>query len=246
MHGADAGRGTVRRLNFAPTLQFWNSDRIMTVSTSRPVQAAKEKRSRGRPACSEIAGSDALLKSARQAFAKRGFKSTSVREIARDSGVDPALISHHFGSKEALWIAVVEQIAQHAAPMIDATGKLHSADLTNRQKVERALAIFIDKVFSEPDIGMFFSTTATEQGERLDVLTERLLRPYHDVFVPLLVDAIRSGELAANDAEVLFAMLTNAVSKTVAYSHVLSIFSPLPNDPAKFKQAVLVTALSML
>jgi TetR/AcrR family transcriptional regulator len=218
----------------------------MTLSTVRPAQAIKEKRSRGRPACSAIAGSDALLKSARRAFAMRGFESTSVREIARDSGVDPALISHHFGSKEALWIAVVEQIAQHAAPMIEATGKLRTADLTNRQRVERALGFFIDKVFSEPDVGLFFSTTATEQGERLDVLMERLLRPYHDVFVPLLVDAIDSGELAPNDPEILFAMLTNAVSKTVSYSHMLSAFSPLPNDPVKFKQTVLATALSML
>ncbi|WP_158935504.1 TetR/AcrR family transcriptional regulator [Burkholderia sp. S171] len=218
----------------------------MTVSTTRPAQAAKEKRSRGRPACSAIAGSDTLLKSARQAFAKRGFESTSVREIARDSGVDPALISHHFGSKEALWIAVVNQIAQHAAPMIDATGKLRTADLTKRQRVEQALSLFIDKVFSEPDVGMFFSTTATEQGERLDVLMDRLLRPYHDVFVPLLADAIDSGELAPNDPDLLFAMLTNGVGKTVSYSHLLSIFSPLPNDPVKFKQAVLATALSML
>ncbi|SAL39107.1 TetR family transcriptional regulator [Caballeronia udeis] len=218
----------------------------MTASTALPEQSAKEKRSRGRPACSAIAGSDALLKSARQAFAKRGFESTSVREIARDSGVDPALIAHHFGSKEALWIAVVDQIAQHAAPMIEATGKLRTADMTNRQKVERALGLFVDKVFSEPDVGMFFSTTATEQGERLDVLMERLLRPYHDVFVPLLVNAMDSGELAPNDPEVLFAVLTNGVGKTVSYSHVLSVFSPLPKDPAKFKQTVLATALSML
>jgi len=218
----------------------------MTVSPASPAQAAKEKRSRGRPACSAITGSDALLKSARQAFARRGFESTSVREIARDSGVDPALISHHFGSKEALWIAVVDQIAQHAAPMIEATGKLRTADMTNRQRVERALSLFVDKVFSEPDVGMFFSTTATERGERLDVLMERLLRPYHGAFVPLLADAIDSGELPPNDPEVLFAMLTNAVSKTVSYGHLLAIFSPLPKDPVKFKEAVLATALSML
>ena len=218
----------------------------MTVSTARPAQAAKEKRSRGRPACSEIAGSDALLKSARQAFAKRGFDATSVREIARDCGVDPALISHHFGSKEALWIAVVEQIAEQAAPMIESTAKLRSADLSPRKRVERALAIFIDKVFSEPDIGMFFSTAATEQGERFDALVERLLRPYHDVFVVLLADAMDAGELTRNDPEVLFAMLTNAVGKTVSYSHVLSIFSSLPQHEAKFKRTVLATALSML
>ena len=218
----------------------------MTVSTARPAQAAKEKRSRGRPACSEIAGSDALLKSARQAFAKRGFDATSVREIARDSGVDPALISHHFGSKEALWIAVVEQIAEQAAPMIESIATLRTSDLSLRQRVERALAIFIDKVFRDPDIGMFFSTAATEQGERLDVLVERLLRPFHDVFFALLADAIDAGELKPNDPEVLFALLTDGISKTVSYSHVMSIFSKLPQQQAKFKRTVLATALSML
>jgi AcrR family transcriptional regulator len=218
----------------------------MTVSTARPAQAAKEKRSRGRPACSAIAGSDALLKSARRAFAKRGFDATSVREIARDSGVDPALISHHFGSKEALWVAVVEQIAEQTAPMIESTAKLRSSGLSPRQRVERALEIFIDRVFSEPDIGMFLSTTATEQGERLDVLVERLLRPFHDAFFALLADAIDAGELKPNDPEVLFALLTNGISKTVSYSHVMSIFSKLPQQQAKFKRAVLATALSML
>src|SRR5260370_23940116 len=133
----------------------------MTASMTRPARSATEKRSRGRPAHSALVGSEALLKSARQAFARRGFEATSVREIARDCGVDPALISHHFGSKEALWIAVVEQIAEQAAPMIESTAKLRSSELSPRKRVERALAIFIDKVFSEPDIGMFFSTAAT-------------------------------------------------------------------------------------
>ena len=218
----------------------------MKPSSACAAQVSQDKRPRGRPACSKFDGADALLKSARQAFATRGFEATSVREIGRASGVDPALISHYFGSKEALWIAVVEQIARHAAPMIELTGKLRNADLTHRQRVEQALSIFIDKVFSEPDIGMFFSTTATEEGGRLSLLVDRLLRPYHDVFVPLLVDAIRSGELAPNDPDILFAMLTNAVGKTVSYSHLLSIFSPLPNNPTKFKDSVLGIALSMI
>src|SRR5260370_8566991 len=107
-----------------------------------------------------------------------------------DSGVDPALISHHFGSKEALWIAVVEQIAEQAAPMIESIATLRTSDLSLRQRVERALAIFIDKVFRDPDIGMFFSTAATEQADRLAVLVARLLRPFHDVVFALLTHAI--------------------------------------------------------
>ncbi|WP_374703689.1 TetR/AcrR family transcriptional regulator [Burkholderia sp. WAC0059] len=189
---------------------------------------------------------DALLKSARQVFARRGFDATSVREIARDAGVDPALMAHYFGSKEELWSAVVGQIAEQAAPMIRATAELRRSDLGRRQRVEQALVIFIDRVFNEPDIGLFFSTAAVEHGERLVFLIERLVRPYHDVFLPLLKDAMKSGELASNDPEVVYWMLVNAISKTVSYSHVLAAFSSLPGRPAVFKRTVLASALGML
>lgn len=35
-------------------------------------------------------------------FSERGFTGTSLRQIAQDAGVSPALILHHFGSKEGL------------------------------------------------------------------------------------------------------------------------------------------------
>ncbi len=35
-------------------------------------------------------------------FSERGFDGTSLRQIAQDAGVSPALILHHFGSKEGL------------------------------------------------------------------------------------------------------------------------------------------------
>jgi hypothetical protein len=93
---------------------------------------------------------------------------------------------------------------------------------------------------------MFFSTAATETGERLDVLIERVVRPFHDVFVPLLIDAIDTGDVPRQDPEIMFMLLANGISKTVAYSHVLSQFSPLPRRPEDFKRAVLMTALATL
>lgn len=35
-------------------------------------------------------------------FSERGYAATSLRQIAQDAGVSPALILHHFGSKEGL------------------------------------------------------------------------------------------------------------------------------------------------
>lgn len=206
----------------------------------------EKKRARGRPASSASVGPDVILRNARKSFGKRGFEATSVREIARDSGVDAALIAHHFGSKETLWLAVVEQIGEQMAPMIDATSALRTAPLGARARVENALATFIDAVFDDPDVGIFFSTAATEEGERLTVLIERLVRPYHDALVPLFADAARQGELKVKDANLMFFMLLNAISKTVAYSHLMRAFSSLPEHEKKFKRMVLETALGML
>jgi AcrR family transcriptional regulator len=44
-----------------------------------------------------------ILASARRLFAKSGYDGTSVRDIAADAGIDPALVIRYFGSKDALF-----------------------------------------------------------------------------------------------------------------------------------------------
>ncbi|TSD47649.1 TetR/AcrR family transcriptional regulator [Rhodococcus sp. KBS0724] len=49
-----------------------------------------------------------ILDSARRAFSQNGFARTTVRAIASDADVDPALIHHYFGSKEQLFTAAID------------------------------------------------------------------------------------------------------------------------------------------
>ncbi|XRQ11225.1 TetR family transcriptional regulator [Actinomadura welshii] len=49
----------------------------------------------------------ALLDAARLRFSRQGFDGTGIREIAGDVGVDPALVSRYFGSKEKLYAEAV-------------------------------------------------------------------------------------------------------------------------------------------
>jgi AcrR family transcriptional regulator len=49
-----------------------------------------------------------ILGAARSLFATRGFKSTSVRAVAADAGVDPALVHHYFGTKDDLFVAALQ------------------------------------------------------------------------------------------------------------------------------------------
>lgn len=49
----------------------------------------------------------ALLQAARRRFAEGGYEGTSLRAIAADASVDPAVALHFFGSKEGLFRAAV-------------------------------------------------------------------------------------------------------------------------------------------
>ncbi len=49
----------------------------------------------------------AILAAARSTFASHGFHASTIRGIAADAGVDPALVHHYFGSKEDLFGAAI-------------------------------------------------------------------------------------------------------------------------------------------
>ena len=49
-----------------------------------------------------------ILSAAEQLFSEKGFEGTTVRDIAHMAGVNLAMISYYFGSKEKLFEALVE------------------------------------------------------------------------------------------------------------------------------------------
>jgi AcrR family transcriptional regulator len=72
----------------------------------------------------------AILDAARARFAGEGFRGATVRAIAGDAGVDPALVMHYFGTKQALFVAAMEfpldpaQVVPHlVGPGIDGLGE---------------------------------------------------------------------------------------------------------------------------
>jgi AcrR family transcriptional regulator len=63
--------------------------------------AAAPQRGGRRPG--ESGTREAILAAARDAFAELGYDRATIRGIAADAGVDPSLVLHYFGSKEALF-----------------------------------------------------------------------------------------------------------------------------------------------
>lgn len=66
----------------------------------------EQRRRPGRPPGSSDTR-EKILASARELFARNGIGNTSIRSIASDAGVDPALVHHYFGTKEKLFTAAI-------------------------------------------------------------------------------------------------------------------------------------------
>ncbi|MEV0586867.1 TetR family transcriptional regulator [Nonomuraea sp. NPDC050310] len=49
-----------------------------------------------------------ILSAARRVFAEKGFDKATVRGIAREAAVDPALVHHYFASKEGIFAAAMQ------------------------------------------------------------------------------------------------------------------------------------------
>jgi AcrR family transcriptional regulator len=60
----------------------------------------------------------AVLRSAAELFAERGLAATSIRDIAARSRVNHGLIHRHFGSKDALVAAVLDDLGRHLAELL--------------------------------------------------------------------------------------------------------------------------------
>ena len=62
----------------------------------------------------------AILDAARSRFAQEGYAATTIRKVATDAGVDPALILQFFGSKEGLFGAMMSISPDALARIVDA------------------------------------------------------------------------------------------------------------------------------
>jgi AcrR family transcriptional regulator len=122
---------------------------------------APAKRGPGRPAD----GGDrrtAILSAAREQFAATGYAAASVRGIARQAGVDPALVHHYFGTKEQVFVAAMQLPFQPGEMLPQVLAG--DPEGMGERLVRLFLGAWDSPEFRAPMLGMLRSAMTGEQG----------------------------------------------------------------------------------
>jgi AcrR family transcriptional regulator len=123
----------------------------------------------------------AILDSARRLFAGHGYDSATIRAIAADAGVDPALVHHFYGSKERLFAAAMQLpvVPSEAITAALAAGDRPAGVSLGEHLVRSALTLWETEGLREPFQGLLRSAVTSEQAAAMlrEFLTEVILGP---------------------------------------------------------------------
>jgi AcrR family transcriptional regulator len=112
-----------------------------------------------------------ILVVAEELFGEKGFDATSVRDIAQKAGVNLAMISYYFGSKEKLLESLIELRAGYAYGILEELNKDES--LTPWDKINRLVDFYVDRVLNNLPFHNIMYREAT--NIRSDEIRDRII-----------------------------------------------------------------------
>src|SRR4051795_2281746 len=153
---------------------------------------------------------DELLEIAAQLFAERGFKNTTVRDIADAAGILSGSLYHHFDSKEAMVDELLDSFQTALWEQYDA---IEASDLTPRAKLEAVVRASFDAIDHHHSEVAIFQNDALHLAtfDRFSYLIERNRR-FRTLWTGLLEAGVQQGELRSDlDVELVYRFLRDTV-----------------------------------
>jgi AcrR family transcriptional regulator len=142
-----------------------------------------------------------LIRIARQVFADKGYEAASVREITAAASANLGAITYHFGSKQALYEAVLDSVMEPLAARLGIGGgrggsvveegseARAAGEGTPLERIDAMVAALFDHLAANPDLQLLVLQQAVTRQAMPDPLRRRF-----GLLLERLANEIRAGQ----------------------------------------------------
>jgi len=139
---------------------------------------------------------DRIRSEAAALFREKGFKGTSMSELAAEVGITKSSLYHHYPGKQALLSEIIELTVNRVTPLVQ---EVAESDLPIRERLGRAVALHTVEAIRDQDAVACF----IEEGRYLtpNFMTTHLVKRdrYELLFRRMFEEGVESGEFVEQD-----------------------------------------------
>jgi AcrR family transcriptional regulator len=160
-----------------------------------------------------------IMEAAEALFAERSFSGTSVRDIAEAAGVNLAMISYYFGSKEKLMEALFNY--RGIGYKLQLQNIIQNGSLSSSQKVEKLIEEYVGRIFQKQNFHkIMVREQMTNRNGPVSKLIYELKSGNQALITQLIQEGQKNGEFKKNvDISFLMMTLVGTVSQLMTARH---------------------------
>lgn len=186
----------------------------------------------------------AILEAAEKLFCETGYEGTSTRQIAKESGANMAMINYYFGSKEGVFVEIMnERIASFGSQL-----KIINEDkISALEKLHRVIEGYVNRILNNTAFHkmMHRELSLTQRPEMYDKIKDAMSHNMQ-LIDRIITDGIEDGAFNKVDVRMVIATIMGTITNVVISPNKVMPYSNFDLNNPKDKKIIKDRAIAHL
>ncbi|MDQ8052471.1 MAG: TetR/AcrR family transcriptional regulator [Pedobacter sp.] len=151
-----------------------------------------------------------ILRAAEQLFAEFGYEGTSTRQISKESGANMAMINYYFGSKEGVFLEIMESRISGFKTQLN---QIAEEKITAKDKLLKVVSVYASRIFSNVCFHKMMHRELL-QTQRPEIFTQvkEAMAQNLEVIESIINNGIKEGSFRKVDVRMLIVSVMGTIN----------------------------------
>jgi len=186
----------------------------------------------------------AILEAAEKLFCETGYEGTSTRQIAKESGANMAMINYYFGSKEGVFLEIMnDRIASFGSQL----RIINEDKISSIEKLHRVIEGYVNRILANTAFHkmMHRELSLTQRPEMYDKIKDAMSQNML-VIEKIITDGIDEGSFNQVDVRMVIGTIMGTISHIVISPNKVMPCATLDLNNPKDKKIIKERAIAHL